>query len=164
MPTSASASSCDTAASVTAGTRRAGSILLVFWWRAATVPVSREETAHGRRSAHDHHAWEMEAGTSLVQWRVYAIKLSTSCQVCRTLEELEALADDLLDNKNKNARKLATTIMHEVVPPLFAQELVPSSLLSVCESFTHRIPAHDQEEEKVVQRQARSRRAGIDTR
>lgn len=53
---------------------------------------------------------------------------SGSLQVCKTLAELEAFADDLIDNKNKHARKLATTIMHEVVPPLFAQELVHTPL------------------------------------
>lgn len=63
--------------------------------------------------------------------------------VCSTLAEIEAFADDLIDNKNKQARRLATTIMHEVVPPLFAREL---------------------EEEKAAKKKARSRKAGIDTR
>lgn len=63
--------------------------------------------------------------------------------VCSTLAEIEAFADDLIDNKNKQARRLATTIMHEVVPPLFAREL---------------------EEEKAAKKKARSRKAGIDAR
>lgn len=83
---------------------------------------------------HDYNSRQMETGNqhtfSLASG--YMLDEFFFLKKCRTLEEIEALADRLADSRNNHARRLATTIRHKIVPPLFAKELVlPLSFFKV---------------------------------
>jgi hypothetical protein len=92
-----------------------------------------------RTRSSDHETGRCRRHKLRVHLRQSLCRVGDASQVCTTLPEMEALADDLADNKNKQTRRLATTIMHDVVPPLFARELVRHRPASLCSSIRHHL-------------------------